>query len=84
MICEGGLLKSRIETRSLSEEIITSSIEVVNDSKSDMAVGIRRLGNPTGATAENNVIAQQNAGSQILTLEIQTKNQIYETLHSYL
>jgi len=55
-------LKSRIKPPSFLEEIITSSIDVFNDSESDMAVENRKLGNPTWATAESNIIVQQNTG----------------------
>ena len=45
------------------EEIITSSNEVYKGCVSDMAVEIRKLGNPTRETAEKNDTAQQIAGS---------------------
>jgi hypothetical protein len=38
-----------------------------------MAVEIRKLGNPTRDTAENNDTVKQIAGSQILTLQLQGK-----------
>jgi len=50
-------------TRFFLEEIITSSIEVCYDFVSHMAVGMRKLRNPTRATAESNVIVKHNAGS---------------------
>jgi len=43
-------------------EIITSRKEVCKDFESDMAVGIRKLGNSTWETAEINVIVKQNPG----------------------
>jgi len=46
-ICKVRSLKSRIKTRSFLEEIITSSEEVFIDFESDMAVGIRNLGDAT-------------------------------------
>ena len=38
------------------------------DCVSDMAVEIRKLGNPTRETAENNDTVEQTACSEILTL----------------
>jgi hypothetical protein len=73
MICKVRSLKSRIKTRSFLEEIITYTNEVFKDCVSDMAVQIRKLGNPTGETAENNDTAKQIAGSYILTLQLQGK-----------
>jgi hypothetical protein len=66
-------LKSRIKTLSFLEEIITSNNEVFKDCISDMAVEIRKLGNPTGVTAENNDTVKKIAGSQILTVQLQGK-----------
>ena len=43
------------------------------DFESDMAVGIRNLGNPTRKTAEGNDTVKQTAGSEILTLWLQAK-----------
>jgi len=63
MVCNVRLLKSRIESCSSLEEIITSSNEVIVDFESDMALGIRNLGNPTQTTAEGNDIVKQTAGS---------------------
>jgi len=63
MICEFRLLKSQIKTWSFLEHIITSSNEVFKDFESDMAVGIRKLGNVTRETAESYVIVQHNVGS---------------------
>jgi len=63
MICNVRSLKSRINTRSLLEEIITSSNEVFKDFVSDMAVGIRMLGITTRETAENNNRVKPTAGS---------------------
>ena len=54
-------LKSRIQTRSSLEEIITSGNEVLKDFEADMPVGFRLLGNTTWETAESNVIVMQNA-----------------------
>ena len=63
MICNVRSLKSRIQTRSVLEGIITSSNEVFKDCVSDMAVEIRLLGIPTRETAENNDTVKQTAGS---------------------
>jgi len=60
-------------TLSFLEEIITSSNEVLIYCESDMVVGIRELGNPTGKTAESNDTAKQTAGSYILTLLLQVR-----------
>ena len=62
-ICKVRSLKSQKKTHSSLEEIITSSIEVFKDCESDMAVGIRKLGNTTQLTAECKVIVQQIACS---------------------
>jgi hypothetical protein len=56
-------LNSRIKRRSFLKEIITSRNQVFKDFESDMAVGITKLGNPTGDTAEINDTIQQTAGS---------------------
>ena len=56
-------LKSRIKPRSFLEEIITSSNEVFKNFVSNMAVHIRKLGNTTRKTAENNDTVKQTAGS---------------------
>jgi hypothetical protein len=56
-------LKSRIQTRSFLEEIITSSNEVFKDCVFEMAVEIRKLGNPTRETAGNNDTVKLIAGS---------------------
>ena len=63
MICKVRSLKSRINTHSFLEEIISSSNEVFNDFVSDMAVEIRKVGNPTRKTAEHNDTVTQTAGS---------------------
>ena len=63
MICKVRLLKSRIETRSFLEEIITSSNEVFKDFESDMVARIRTQGNQTAKTAECNDAVTQTAGS---------------------
>jgi hypothetical protein len=63
MICKVKSLKSRIQTRSFVEEIITSSNEVYKDWVSDTAVEIRKLGNSTQETADNNDTVKQIAGS---------------------
>jgi len=63
MICKVRSLKSRIKTCSFLEEIITSSNEVFKDFESDMAVGIRQLGNSTWKTAQIHDTAKQTAGS---------------------
>jgi len=44
MICNVRSLKSRLKTRSLLDEIITSSNEVFKDCVSDMVVEIGKLG----------------------------------------
>ena len=55
------------------EEITTSSKEVFKDFESDIAAGIRNLGNVTRKTAKGNDTVMQTAGSQILTLDLQAK-----------
>jgi hypothetical protein len=45
------------------DEFITSRSEIFNDVESDLAVGIRQLGDPTQETAESIVKLTQNAGS---------------------
>jgi len=52
-----------MKIHSFLKEIITSRIEVFKDLESDMAVEIRKLGNPTRGKAENNDTARQTAGS---------------------
>ena len=74
MIRDVRSLKSRLKTRSFLVESKTSSNEVYNDFESDMAVVINKKGNLTRETAKSNIIVMQNAGSQILTLEVQAKN----------
>jgi len=56
-------LKLQIKTCSFLEQIITYCNEILIDSESNMAVGIRKMGNLTHETAKNYVIVQQNAGS---------------------
>jgi len=63
MICKVRSLKSLIKTRSLLEEIITSSNEVYKDFQSHMPVGIWKLCNPTWETAKSYLIVKQIAGS---------------------
>jgi len=63
MSCTVRSLKSQILTRSLLEEIITSSNDMLKDFESDMAVGIRQLGIPTRKTAESNDTAKYTVGS---------------------
>ena len=63
MVCDVRLLKSRIETCSFLEEIITSSNKVLKDCVSDMKVEIRKLGIQTHETAHNNDRVTQNANS---------------------
>jgi len=63
MICKVRLPKSRIKTRLFLEAIITSSNEVFKDFISDVAVEIRKVGNPTRKTAENNDTVKQTGGS---------------------
>ena len=43
------------------------------DFESDMAVGIRNLGNATRKTTEGNDTVKKTAGSDILTLQVQAK-----------
>jgi hypothetical protein len=73
MICKVWSLKARIKTRSFLEGIITSSNEVFKDCVSDLAVEIRKLGNLTRATAENNDTVKHTVSSPILTLQLQGK-----------
>jgi len=63
IICKVRLLKLQIKTSSFLEEIITLSNDMFKDLESDMAVEIRKLGNPTRETAENNDTVKQTAGS---------------------
>jgi len=63
MICKVRSLKSQIKTRSFFEEIITSSNEVFKDFVPDMAEDIRKLGNTTQKTAENNDPVKETRGS---------------------
>jgi hypothetical protein len=55
MICKVRLLKSRTTTVSFLEDIITTSNEEFKDFESDMAVGIRKLCNPTRENVESDV-----------------------------
>jgi len=73
MICTVKLLKSRIQTHSFVEEIISSSKEVFKDLESDMAVRIRMLVDPTRKTGESNDTVKHTASSQISTLQLQAK-----------
>jgi len=52
-----------MKTLSLLEDIITLSNEVFQDFETVMAVGNRKLGNPTRKTAQSNDTAKQTAGS---------------------
>jgi len=52
-----------MKTGSCLEEILTSSNEVFKDFQSDMAVGIRKLGNATRNTAKGNDTVKQTADS---------------------
>jgi hypothetical protein len=63
MICTVRSLKSPIKTCAYLEEIITSRNEVFKDGISDMVVEIRKLGNMTQKTAENNTTVKQSVGS---------------------
>jgi hypothetical protein len=56
-------LKLPIKTGSFVEVIITSSNEVFDDFKSNMAIGIRKLGILTQETAERNDTITQTVGS---------------------
>jgi len=73
MICNVRILKSRIKTFSFLEVIVSSRNDVFKDFESHVVGGIRKLGNSTGETAKSNVIVKHNAGSYILTLELQAK-----------
>jgi len=73
MSCKVRSHNSQIITPSFLEEIITSSNEVFKDFASDMLVEMRKLDNPTRETAKSILLAKQNAGSSILTLELQPK-----------
>jgi len=53
MICRVGSVKSWMKTRSILEQTLTSSNEVFQDFESDMAVGMRKLGNLTPKTASS-------------------------------
>jgi len=63
MICKVTSLKSRIETRSFLEEIITLGTEVFKDLESDMAVRIRTLVDPTRKTGITHDTVPQAASS---------------------
>ena len=52
-----------MKTGSCLEKIVISSNEVFKDFKSDMALRIRRQGNPTRTSAESNDTVKQTAGS---------------------
>jgi len=73
MICNVRLLKSRIKTRSLLEEIISSSKEVFKDLECDMAVRIGTLVDPTRKTGVTDDTVMRTAISQILTIQLQAK-----------
>jgi hypothetical protein len=75
--------KSWIKTWSFLLETITLSNDVFQDSDSNMAVEIIQLGNPISETAESNDIVKETLGSYILTLHLQAKNQICQTLHAH-
>jgi len=62
IICKVWLLKPRIKTGLFLEEIITLSNKEFKDFESDIAVGIRKLGNPTPKSAKGNDTAQPTAG----------------------
>jgi len=57
--------------------------EVSIDCECDMAVGIGKLCHLKRDAADSDVIVMHNAGSQIFALDLETKNQISETLHVY-
>jgi len=63
MICNVRSLKSRRKTRSLLEDIITSSKEVFKDLESDIAVRIRTLVDPTRKTGVTDDTVKQTATS---------------------
>jgi len=63
MIYKVRSLKSRIKTGSFLEEMIISSNEVFKDFVCDMAVEMRKLGNTTPETAENNDTVKHTVGS---------------------
>jgi len=58
MIYNVRLLNSRTKTRSLFEDIITSSNMVFKDFESDIAVGNRNLGNSTWVTVKRYIIVR--------------------------
>jgi hypothetical protein len=62
-----------MKTLSFLDEIITSRNEIFEDCESDMAVGLRKLGNMTRVTAKSIVILQQIPGSSIVNLDLQAK-----------
>jgi hypothetical protein len=84
MICKVRSLKSRIKTGSFVEEIITSGNEEFKDFESDVAVGNRKLHYPIKDTPKSNIIIKQRVGLLILTLQLEAKNQIFETSDAYL
>jgi hypothetical protein len=62
MLCKGRSLKSRIKTPSFLVEIIIWSSKVFKDFESNMGVEVRKLGNPTGETAENSDTVKKTVG----------------------
>jgi len=77
-------LKSRIKTSSFFEDNTTFSNEVFKYFVSDIAVGSWTLRNSTRVTVKRYVIVRHNAGSYILTLQLQArKSQTCETSHAY-
>jgi len=55
------------------EDIITISNKVYNDCESDMVVRIWKLRNLSWDTSKSYIIVELNAGSWILTLELQVR-----------
>jgi len=84
VICKVRSLKSRIKTRSSLEEMTTSSNELLKDFESDMAVGIRNLGNLTPNTAESEDTESRKGVRKYWLYSYKQKNLICETLHACL
>jgi len=73
MSCYLTLLKSQIQSRSILEDIITSSNTGFDDLESAIVGGIWKRGNWNWESVKNYLIAMSKAGSWILTLELQAR-----------
>jgi hypothetical protein len=73
MICKVRLLKIQIKICSYLAEIVTSSNKELKDFESDIVVRFCKLGNSYQETVARYLIVWENAGSSILTLELEVK-----------